>query len=208
VKKGSNIKNLNIILFAYSRGVQKSCRPKGSWVMVICLCHIKTIVLNQSFLIDFISVYIEERKYKSNLTHHLILLFMANMMVQIATLHIIVFASYSSFSLCLLYKSILLMLVLWRVLKLFGILGGNFAKAYIWLCRLWIFNSQKTLCQVFADPVTYMHMEKQIHVSYVWRWVLGKTTLFTWDTSHVIKASHDFINLWIQITCIYLECIN
>ena len=47
VKEGTNNKNLDIILFAYSRGVGKSlfcCRgPNDTQVMSVCLYHVKAI---------------------------------------------------------------------------------------------------------------------------------------------------------------------
>ena len=50
VKKWPNNKNLDIIMFAYSREVQKSLfhcnRPKSMQVMGVCFHHIKTIVHN------------------------------------------------------------------------------------------------------------------------------------------------------------------
>jgi len=153
VKKGLNIKNVDIFLFAYSRRVQKSLfhcsKPKGSWVMAVCLNHVETIIRNY-FFHWFRLGYSKERRLKKNLPHHWILLFMANTMVQIATLYIIAFVSFvracNLFSLYLLYKLIFLLLLLWRAvtLKLFDIWGWNFAKAYIWLCRLWILNNQES----------------------------------------------------------------
>ena len=48
VKEGRNNKNLDIILFAYTRGARKSlfrcCRPKDSEVMGTCLRHVEMIV--------------------------------------------------------------------------------------------------------------------------------------------------------------------
>jgi len=50
-------------------------RPKGLWVMAVCLRHVETIIFDQCFFTDFILVYSEERGYKKNLMHHWILLF-------------------------------------------------------------------------------------------------------------------------------------
>ena len=52
VKGGTSNKNLDIILFAYSRGVGKSCcsRPKDTQVMCICLRHIEAIDFSSQIL--------------------------------------------------------------------------------------------------------------------------------------------------------------
>jgi len=125
-EEGLTLKNLDIILFAYPRGVWKSLfhcsRSKDLWVMSEWLNMIDLSSLISSW------VYSEERRYKKNLTHHWIILFMVNTTVQIPTLYIIAFVNYSSFcnlfSLYLLYKSIFLLLLLWRV-TLFSIQGWN-----------------------------------------------------------------------------------
>jgi len=55
VKKGSSGKSLDIILFAYSRGVPKSCSElKDMWVMVVCLRRVKNITCDQFFFTDFV----------------------------------------------------------------------------------------------------------------------------------------------------------
>jgi len=67
-KETSNNKNLDIIWFAYSRGVRKSfSRPKDTPVMGVCLRHVETILCDRFFLIDFAFVCSEERWYTNNL---------------------------------------------------------------------------------------------------------------------------------------------
>jgi len=63
-KEMSNIKNLDIIWSTYSRGVQNSLfccsRPKDTSVMGVYLGHVKMILRDQFFLIDFAFVCSEE----------------------------------------------------------------------------------------------------------------------------------------------------
>jgi len=169
VKQGSNIKNFNIIHFAYSRGIPVADCQASAWIsqgsrfdpqlgisaaVVLlgkklyshCLSHpaikpgkyctlcVIRAQLKSSFIADvFITVknthiyiyffcfiaqgqrvqwvmavcfFVTSKRllprfivengdmYQKNLTHHWIFLFMANTMVQIATLYIIAFASY------------------------------------------------------------------------------------------------------------------
>jgi len=98
-KEMSNNKNLDIIWFAYSRGVQKSLfccsRPNDTPVMGVCLRHVETILYDWFFLIDFAFVCSEDTK---GLTQYLIPLFMANTMVQIVIQYILLFVSYHRFS--------------------------------------------------------------------------------------------------------------
>jgi len=65
VKKGSSGKNLDIILFIYSRGTQKllfSCSGlKDAWVMAVCLRHVETIVHYRFFFTDFVSMHGEDK---------------------------------------------------------------------------------------------------------------------------------------------------
>ena len=65
VKKGPNNKNLDIILFAYSRGARKPLfhysGHKDTQVMGICLCHVETIVHDRSFFTNFAFTCSEER---------------------------------------------------------------------------------------------------------------------------------------------------
>ena len=86
MKKGSNGKILCIILFAYLREIRKSLfhcsRLKDTRIMTLCLRHVETIVRNQSFFADFVSVRSEEKWYKEKLTQPL---FMAYSMVQVSS---------------------------------------------------------------------------------------------------------------------------
>ena len=66
-KETSSNKHLDIIWFAYSRGVQKSLfccsRPKDTPVMGVCLRHVEIILRDWFFPIDFALVCSEEKWY-------------------------------------------------------------------------------------------------------------------------------------------------
>ena len=97
-KKTFNNKNLDTTSFPYSTGVRKSLfccsRPEDTPVMSICLQHIENDSTQSIFSHWFCLFCSEERCYTETLTQYLILLFMANMMVQNVTRYILLFICY------------------------------------------------------------------------------------------------------------------
>ena len=102
VKEGSNNKNLDISLFAYSKGVGKSLfccsRPKDTEVMNICLHHVEVFVRNRFFFVNFAFVCSKKVDKRTNLIDSL---FMVNMIVKMSVSYINPLLSYNHFSKCL-----------------------------------------------------------------------------------------------------------
>ena len=140
--RGSNDKNLDIILFAYSREVWNLCFVAVGlgihelWPYVHVTSKRLYVI---GFFTDFISVYSDTRKIYPSMDSHkhngTNCKFVCNCICKLQIFCMRMF-------LYLLYKLIFLLLLLCRAVtpKVTGIKDWNFAKAYILLCRLMIRN--------------------------------------------------------------------
>jgi len=102
MKKGSNNKSLISSYLPTQEEFKNLCFISA--VQIVCelwqvsLRHIKMIVYAINIFLLILSQFIVKKgDTTKNLTHHCILLSMASMMAQIATLYIIVFVCYSGF---------------------------------------------------------------------------------------------------------------